>query len=100
MEAYIECSIPGFAKDHSPDSLAYRWIDISSFEDRTKNNCAALSQLRQIPLLLASFDENWPCCSPYSVRLNILCAVVLRSNFTQTTMPTVGYWTSLQSVRC
>ena len=100
MEAYIECSVPGFAKGHSPDSSAYRWIDISSVQDGTKNSCAALSQLRKIPVLLASFNENWPCCSTYSVRLNILCAVVLKSNLTQTTMPTVGYWTSLQSVRC
>lgn len=68
MEAYIECSVPGLAQGHSSDSSAYRWIDISSEEDRTKNGCTALSQLRKVSLLLAGSDENWPCCPPLSVR--------------------------------
>ena len=72
MEAYIECSVRRFTANLGPYSPAYRGINVFFFEDRTKNSCAALSQFRRIPLLLASFDANWPFCSPSSVRLNIL----------------------------
>lgn len=73
MKAYIECSFRRFTADLCSDGSVYRWINILSFEDRANNSCVALSQFRRLPVLLASFDANWPFCSPYSVRLNILC---------------------------
>ena len=100
MEADIEYSVRRFTANLCSDSSAYRCINIFSFEDRTKNSGAALSQFRRVPFLLASFDANWPFCSPYSVSLNVLCGVVIKSNLTQTTMPTVCHWTPVQSVRC
>ena len=100
VEAYVECSVRRSTANFRPDSSPYRWVNILSFEDRTKNSGAALSQFRRVPLLLAGFDANWPFCSPYSVRLDVLYGVFFKSNVTQTTVPTVRHWTSLQGVRC